>query len=90
MSHTTEQPPEAPGASTVADPGAMADELFVVGGAVPLDKTTPEQENTFHYYTGNAIPWFIRGIWIAFWCYAIAYFVIWLLPALQSELLTPP
>ena len=67
----------------------MADELFVVGGAVPFDKTTPEQENTYHHYTGNAIPWFIRGIWIAFWCYAITYFVVWLLPALQSELLSP-
>ena len=57
---------------------------------MPFDKTTPEQENTFHHYTGNAIPWFIRGIWIVFWCCAIAYAVIWLLPALQSELLTPP
>ena len=38
----------------------------------------------------DAIPWFIRGIWIVFWCYAITYAVLWLLPALQSELLSPP
>ena len=57
---------------------------------MPFDRTTPEQENTYHHYTGNAIPWFIRGIWIVFWCYAITYVVVWLLPALQSELLSPP
>ena len=90
MSQKTHEPPGADETSTVGDPNAMADELFVVGGAVPFDRTTPEQENTFHHYTGNAIPWFIRGIWIAFWLYAIMYFIVWLLPALQSELLSPP
>ena len=49
-----------------------------------------EEESTFHTYTGNAIPWFVRAIWILFWCGAIAYVVTWLLPALQSELLKPP
>ena len=49
-----------------------------------------EEESTFHRYTGNAIPWFVRVIWIVFWCGAIAYVVTWLLPALQSELLAPP
>ena len=90
MAHHERPPSQAPEDSTTGDPAAMADELFVVGGAVPFDKTTPEQENTFHHYTGNAIPWFIRGIWLVFWCCAIAYAVLWLLPALQSELLAPP
>jgi len=89
MSHTPHQPPTAD-ASTTADPTALADKLIAVGGAVPFDKTTPEQENKYHYYTGNAIPWFVRGIWIVFWIYAITYVVVWLLPALQSELLAPP
>ncbi len=40
-------------------------------------------------YTGNAIPWYVRLIWIMFWCGAIAYVVTWLLPALQTELLAP-
>jgi hypothetical protein len=89
---TTHQPASTtePESSSTGDPTALADELIVVGGAVPFDKSTPEQENVFHHYTGNAVPWFIRGIWIIFWIYAITYFVVWLLPALQSELLTPP
>lgn len=89
---TTHQPTHGakPESSTTGDPGALADELIVVGGAVPFDKTSPEQENVYHHYTGNAIPWFIRGIWIIFWLYAITYVVLWLLPALQNELLSPP
>ena len=79
MSHTTDKPPQVPASATAGDPTALADELFVVGGAVPFDKTTPEEENRFHHYTGNAIPWFVRGIWIIFWCYAITYVVLWLL-----------
>lgn len=55
-----------------------------------VDKTTPQEEIAFHQYTGNAIPWYVRAVWLLFWCGAITYFVIWLLPALQSELLTPP
>jgi hypothetical protein len=55
-----------------------------------VEKTTAEEENTFHYYTGNAIPWFVRAIWILFWCGAIAYVIAWLLPALQTELTAPP
>ncbi len=90
MSHTHGNPPQVPAASTEANPTAMADDLFAVGGAVPFDKTTAEEENRYHNYTGNAIPWFVRGIWIVFWCYAITYVVVWLLPSLQSELLSPP
>ncbi len=89
MPHATHHP-QTGDASTTADPTALADKLIAVGGAVPFDKTTPEQENKYHCYTGNAIPWFVRGIWIVFWIYAITYVVVWLLPALQSELLSPP
>ena len=55
-----------------------------------VEKTTAEEESKFHYYTGNAIPWYVRLIWIIFWCGAITYVLVWLLPALQSELLAPP
>jgi hypothetical protein len=83
MSHSPHEP--AP-----ADPPESAALVPPPGGLVPFDKTTPEQENTYHQYTGNAIPWVVRGIWILFWCYAITYVVLWLLPSLQSELLAPP
>jgi len=86
MSHTTDKPPQVPASSTAGDPTA----ILLLGGAVPFDKTTALQEHTYHHYTGNAIPWFLRGIWIIFWCYAIMYVVLWLLPSLQSELLSPP
>lgn len=74
-------------ATTTASEG---DPIFSGRGTVPFDKTTPEEELVYHHYTGNEIPWFVRGIWILFWCYAITYVVLWLLPALQSDLLTPP
>jgi hypothetical protein len=55
-----------------------------------VEKSTAEEENTYHTYTGNKIPWFVRALWILFWCCALAYVVTWLLPALQTELLAPP
>ena len=45
-----------------------------------VEKTTAVEESTFHAYTGNEIPWYVRSIWIIFWCYAIAY-VVTLAPA---------
>ena len=55
-----------------------------------VEKASAEVEGTFHAYTGNAIPWYVRLLWLLFWCGAIAYVVTWLLPALQTELITPP
>jgi hypothetical protein len=55
-----------------------------------VEKSSVQEENTFHAYVGNAIPWYVRLIWLLFWCGAIAYVVTWLLPALQTELLSPP
>jgi hypothetical protein len=55
-----------------------------------VESTTAREESLFLQYTGNAIPWFVRLMWIIFWCGAIAYAVTWFLPAIQSELLAPP
>ena len=77
------------GTPTSSTPTATVDQATLLGGAVPFDKTTPQEEHVYHHYTGNAIPWFVRLIWILFWCYAITYVVVWLLPSLQSELLAP-
>ncbi|HKM51870.1 MAG TPA: hypothetical protein VJY33_00595 [Isosphaeraceae bacterium] len=90
MAHKSDHHNETPASSTTADASAMADSLLAVGGAVPFDKTSAEEENRFHHYVGNEIPWFIRGVWVLFWCFAIAYIVVWLIPSLQSELLSPP
>ena len=49
-----------------------------------------QQESRFHTYSSHVIPWYIRLMWIVFWIFAIAYVVANFLPAIQTELLTPP
>ena len=55
-----------------------------------VEQTSALEEGIYLQYTGNAIPWYVRLIWIIFWCGAIAYVVTWYLPAIQTELLAPP
>jgi hypothetical protein len=90
MSDSTSTSAQAHGSVAPGDAAKGPTSLFPIDGTVPFDQTTPEQENTYHQYTGNAIPWVLRGIWILFWCYAIVYVILWLIPSLQSELLSPP
>ncbi len=52
-----------------------------------IPDTTPEAEHQFHYYSGNRIPWYVRGAWLLFWMFAIYYAVTYLIPDLQRELL---
>jgi hypothetical protein len=54
------------------------------------DPNSPEAESRFHYYIGNRIPWYVRLMWVGFWCIAVWYFVAHLFPDLRRELLTPP
>ena len=51
---------------------------------------SPEAEHRHHNYVGNAIPWYVRVIWIGFWIFAVAYTIKFLLPAMQEELLRRP
>ncbi len=44
-------------------------------------ESTPQSESNYHTYTTHRIPWWIRGIWIGFWVYAIGYFIVNLIPA---------
>lgn len=53
-------------------------------------RTTPEAENRFHDYVGNAIPWYVRVIWIGFWIFAVTYMIRFVLPAMQLELIQKP
>lgn len=50
------------------------------------ESTSAETEHQFHNYTGNAIPWYVRLIWIGFWIFAIYYTVQYLFPAVRLEL----
>lgn len=47
-------------------------------------------EGQHHTYEGHGIPWFVRLMWLVFWAFALGYVVNYLLPAMQSELLSPP
>jgi hypothetical protein len=54
---------------------------------MPLEPATSAQEESRHHdYTSNAIPWYVRAIWIGFWIFAVVYTIKYLLPSLQVEL----
>jgi hypothetical protein len=57
--------------------------------AKPED-TPPEVESKNHAYVGNAIPWYVRALWLGFWVLCVAYVFRWLLPALKVEIVNPP
>jgi hypothetical protein len=50
------------------------------------EPTTPQADERFHDYVGNAIPWYVRAIWIGFWIFAVAYTILYVFPALRIEL----
>jgi len=54
-----------------------------------VSKSTAKEEHRYHYYTGNAIPWYVRLIWVLFWCFIVYYAVKYFLPNMQTELFTP-
>ena len=51
---------------------------------------TPEQELQYHTYVSHVIPWYLRLMWLVFWIFAIGYAIKNFLPAIQTELLSPP
>jgi hypothetical protein len=50
------------------------------------ENTSAQHEHQHHHYSGNAIPWYVRLIWIGFWCFAIYYTVTYLFPAIRAGL----
>ncbi len=50
------------------------------------ERSAIEVDDSYHHYTGNRIPWYVRLIWIGFWVFAIAYTLQFLFPAIQREL----
>ncbi|MCA9185142.1 MAG: hypothetical protein R3E01_14540 [Pirellulaceae bacterium] len=51
-----------------------------------VEHTSAETEHTQHNYVGNVIPWFVRFIWIGFWAYAVYYAIVYIFPAIQTEI----
>ena len=54
------------------------------------EEHSPEAEHRHHRYVGNTIPWYVRLIWVLFWIFVIYYSLTYFLPAMQTELVTPP
>jgi len=55
-----------------------------------VEQPVPEHEHSFHHYRGNAIPWYVRVIWIGFWIFTVYYIIANFFPAMQIELVSPP
>jgi hypothetical protein len=55
-----------------------------------VERASAPEENRYHTYAGNSIPWWVRVLWICFWTFTIYYVINFLLPAIQSEILSPP
>ena len=53
----------------------------------PPEDGTVQAEGQYHQYTSNVIPWYVRLIWVGFWCFAIYYSIQYLFPNIQVELL---
>jgi hypothetical protein len=54
------------------------------------ENRTAEQEHQEHRYVGNYIPWYIHLLWLSFWIVAILYIFTYLVPAMRTEIVTPP
>ncbi|MFO0909085.1 MAG: hypothetical protein U0794_12180 [Isosphaeraceae bacterium] len=79
MSTTPHPTSPAPAGATPANP-VLA----------PFEKASAEEAGRFHNYIGHHIPWYVRLLWLIFWVGAAWYTLRLLLPALNTELLSPP
>jgi hypothetical protein len=55
-----------------------------------VEHTTVEEEQRHHTYHSHVIPWYVRLIWLLFWIFVVYYGVVYFLPAIQNDLLSPP
>lgn len=55
-----------------------------------VEQASATEEHRFHAYRGNTIPWYVRFIWLLFWAFTIYYIARYFLPAIQTELVSPP
>lgn len=54
------------------------------------ESDSAQAEHRYHNYTGNRIPWYVRLVWLLFWCFAIYYTIQYLFPMLPVEFASPP
>lgn len=56
----------------------------------PTASSSSQEEEQFHTYEGTKIPWYVHVLWVGFWIGAISYTLIYIIPAMKTELLSPP
>jgi hypothetical protein len=54
------------------------------------EPNAPEAEGKNHRYVGNEIPWYVHALWVLFWVFLVSYVMVYLVPAIRTELLSPP
>lgn len=55
-----------------------------------VESTTAQEDQRFHYYTGSKVPWYVHLLWLLFWIFSAYYVLKYLLPALATEMVSPP
>lgn len=55
-----------------------------------VEQTTAQDDQRFHDYTGSTVPWFVHLLWVVFWIFSAYYVLRYLLPALATEIVSPP
>jgi hypothetical protein len=48
------------------------------------DRSTPQQDATFHTYQTHHIPWYVRLMWLGFWIGLIWYIIKYAIPAAKT------
>lgn len=73
-----------------SEPFQSRDVAYDPPNTQPGDEPSARREGEFHTYRGSRIPWYVRFIWVMFWCFAVYYTIRYLFPNLQTELFNPP
>jgi len=73
-----------------SEPFQSRDIPYEQANTEPGNEGTARRESEYHTYRGSRIPWYVRLIWVLFWCFVAYYTIRYLFPALQIELFNPP
>lgn len=73
-----------------SEPFRSADIPYEPANTQPGDAYTARRESEYLTYRGSRIPWYVRLIWVMFWCFAAYYSIRYVFPGLQTELFNPP
>jgi hypothetical protein len=55
-----------------------------------VDRSAVQEDQKYHHYSSNVIPWYVRFIWLLFWAFIIYYSIRYFMPMIQREMVSPP